>query len=77
MEKNKSWVTFNFAKSITYCTVVTTHMKVRCKQIFRSLFPFLLSSDETKKSGRRLLGDVHFAEARKRASWITPVPGGR
>ncbi|KAL9958032.1 hypothetical protein ACROYT_G034997 [Oculina patagonica] len=32
--------------------------------------------DETKKSGRRLLGDVHFEEARKRASWITPVPGG-
>ncbi len=36
----------------------------------------LLSSDETKKSGRRLLGDVHFEEARKKASWITPVPGG-
>jgi len=36
----------------------------------------LTSSDETKKSGRRLLGDVHFAEARKKASWITPVPGG-
>ncbi|KAJ7369457.1 C-1-tetrahydrofolate synthase, cytoplasmic [Desmophyllum pertusum] len=32
--------------------------------------------DETKKSGRRLIGDVHFAEAKKRASWITPVPGG-
>lgn len=32
--------------------------------------------DETKKSGRRLIGDVHFEEARKKASWITPVPGG-
>lgn len=32
--------------------------------------------DETKKSGRRLLGDVHFSEAKTRASWITPVPGG-
>ena len=42
-----------------------------------SLFLFLPLLDETKKSGRRLLGDVHFAEARKRASWITPVPGGR
>jgi len=36
----------------------------------------LPSLDETKKSGRRLIGDVHFVEARKRASWITPVPGG-
>lgn len=32
--------------------------------------------DETKKSGRRLLGDVDFQGAKKRASWITPVPGG-
>ncbi|XP_073231403.1 C-1-tetrahydrofolate synthase, cytoplasmic-like [Porites lutea] len=32
--------------------------------------------DETKKSGRRLVGDVHFKEAKQRASWITPVPGG-
>jgi methylenetetrahydrofolate dehydrogenase (NADP+)/methenyltetrahydrofolate cyclohydrolase len=24
----------------------------------------------------RVVGDVEFAAARKRASWITPVPGG-
>ena len=34
-------------------------------------------TDETKKSGKRLVGDVEFAEAKKRASWITPVPGGK
>merc|ERR1740131_17873 len=32
--------------------------------------------DPSKKSGRRLVGDVEFAEAKKVASWITPVPGG-
>lgn len=32
--------------------------------------------DSTKKSGRRLVGDVQYAEAKKVASWITPVPGG-
>lgn len=32
--------------------------------------------DSTKKSGRRLIGDVEFAVAKKLASWITPVPGG-
>jgi len=32
--------------------------------------------DSTKKSGRRLLGDVEFDEAKKVASFITPVPGG-
>ena len=47
------------------------------KYINKSLFSCLRYSDETKKSGRRLIGDVHFEEARKRASWITPVPGGR
>ena len=47
-------------------------------QIFLHVISLFLSSlDETKKSGRRLIGDVHFTEARKRASWITPVPGGR
>ena len=37
---------------------------------------YLFWPDKTKKSGRRLVGDVEFAEARKRAAWITPVPGG-
>jgi methylenetetrahydrofolate dehydrogenase (NADP+)/methenyltetrahydrofolate cyclohydrolase/formyltetrahydrofolate synthetase len=32
--------------------------------------------DETKKSGRRLVGDVDFAAVKKVASKITPVPGG-
>jgi 5,10-methylene-tetrahydrofolate dehydrogenase/methenyl tetrahydrofolate cyclohydrolase len=32
--------------------------------------------DSTKKAGYRLVGDVEFAEAKKVASWITPVPGG-
>ncbi|XP_037952265.1 C-1-tetrahydrofolate synthase, cytoplasmic isoform X2 [Teleopsis dalmanni] len=32
--------------------------------------------DSTKESGTRLVGDVDFEEARKVASFITPVPGG-
>jgi len=32
--------------------------------------------DATKKSGQRLVGDVEFEEAKKRAGHITPVPGG-
>ncbi|KAI7976172.1 hypothetical protein EIK77_002025 [Talaromyces pinophilus] len=32
--------------------------------------------DETKKSGQRLVGDVHFESAVEVASQITPVPGG-
>lgn len=32
--------------------------------------------DATKKSGQRLVGDVQYKEAKERASWITPVPGG-
>lgn len=32
--------------------------------------------DESKKSGFRLVGDVDFEEVSKKASWITPVPGG-
>jgi methylenetetrahydrofolate dehydrogenase (NADP+)/methenyltetrahydrofolate cyclohydrolase/formyltetrahydrofolate synthetase len=33
-------------------------------------------SDDTKKSGQRLVGDVDFATASEVASQITPVPGG-
>lgn len=33
-------------------------------------------ADETRVSGRRLCGDVHFASASMVASQITPVPGG-
>ncbi|KAL3875174.1 hypothetical protein ACJMK2_038102 [Sinanodonta woodiana] len=32
--------------------------------------------DVTKKSGKRLVGDVDFEAAKEVASWITPVPGG-
>lgn len=33
-------------------------------------------NDNTKKSGFRLLGDVHFESVGPLCSWITPVPGG-
>ena len=33
-------------------------------------------SDSTRKSGKRLVGDVEFSTAKEVASWITPVPGG-
>jgi 5,10-methylene-tetrahydrofolate dehydrogenase/methenyl tetrahydrofolate cyclohydrolase len=32
--------------------------------------------DPTKKSGRRLVGDVNFDEVKEVAGFITPVPGG-
>ena len=32
--------------------------------------------DATKKNGFRLAGDVHFESVSKKASFITPVPGG-
>ncbi|MBG55751.1 MAG: bifunctional methylenetetrahydrofolate dehydrogenase/methenyltetrahydrofolate cyclohydrolase FolD [Deltaproteobacteria bacterium] len=32
--------------------------------------------DKSKKSGTRLVGDVAFEEAQRKASLITPVPGG-
>ena len=33
-------------------------------------------SDDTKKRGYRLAGDVHFESVSKKANFITPVPGG-
>ena len=33
-------------------------------------------ADETKKRGYRIAGDVHFESVAKKASYITPVPGG-
>jgi methylenetetrahydrofolate dehydrogenase (NADP+)/methenyltetrahydrofolate cyclohydrolase len=33
-------------------------------------------ADKTKKNGYRLVGDVKFDEVSKKASFITPVPGG-
>lgn len=32
--------------------------------------------DSSKKSGHRLVGDVHYAEVAPKCSYITPVPGG-
>jgi len=32
--------------------------------------------DPTRKSGRRLVGDVNFNEVKEVAGWLTPVPGG-
>ncbi|KAG8011559.1 C-1-tetrahydrofolate synthase [Nibea albiflora] len=32
--------------------------------------------DDTKASGKRVVGDVHYASANQRAGFITPVPGG-
>ncbi|TKS65060.1 C-1-tetrahydrofolate synthase, cytoplasmic [Collichthys lucidus] len=31
---------------------------------------------DTKASGKRVVGDVHYASANQRAGFITPVPGG-
>lgn len=35
-----------------------------------------LLTDSTKPSGKRVVGDVHFATAKEQAAFITPVPGG-
>lgn len=32
--------------------------------------------DESKPSGKRVVGDVHYASAKEQAGFITPVPGG-
>ncbi|XP_042071061.1 C-1-tetrahydrofolate synthase, cytoplasmic isoform X2 [Haplochromis burtoni] len=32
--------------------------------------------DETRPSGKRVVGDVHYSSASQRAGYITPVPGG-
>ena len=33
-------------------------------------------ADEKNEKGYKLVGDVDFEAVRKKASWITPVPGG-
>jgi methylenetetrahydrofolate dehydrogenase (NADP+)/methenyltetrahydrofolate cyclohydrolase len=33
-------------------------------------------ADETSEKGYKLVGDVDFDSVKKKASWITPVPGG-
>ena len=37
---------------------------------------FCCDIDETRKSGKRLVGDVEYETVKSVASWITPVPGG-
>ncbi|KAL0969197.1 hypothetical protein UPYG_G00223750 [Umbra pygmaea] len=32
--------------------------------------------DDTRPSGKRVVGDVHYSSAREQAGFITPVPGG-
>lgn len=36
----------------------------------------LFAADESKPSGKRVVGDVHYNSAKEQASFITPVPGG-
>lgn len=33
-------------------------------------------TDDSRPSGKRVVGDVHYASANQRAGFITPVPGG-
>ena len=43
----------------------------------RRLCPFLsILQDPSAKRGYRLVGDVAFDEAKEKAAFITPVPGG-
>ncbi len=36
----------------------------------------MVNIDETSEKGYKLVGDVDFESVKKKASWITPVPGG-
>lgn len=47
---------------------------VNCSGIFLTALSFHL--DATKQSGKRVVGDVAYEEAKEKASYITPVPGG-
>lgn len=44
------------------------------KHVHNALYP--IDTDASRKSGKRLVGDVEYEAAKQRASWITPVPGG-
>jgi len=41
-----------------------------------AVFNFSPLQDPSAKRGYRLVGDVAFEEAKQRAAYITPVPGG-
>ena len=43
---------------------------------FTSDLDLLTLADETKPSGKRVVGDVHYHSAKEKAGYITPVPGG-
>ncbi len=78
--------------TVTLCHIHTRHLadKIRCADIVVSAVgkAHLISGDwikpgaividagMNKLANGHLVGDVDFAEALKKASWITPVPGG-
>ncbi|XP_026548147.1 C-1-tetrahydrofolate synthase, cytoplasmic-like [Notechis scutatus] len=43
---------------------------------FPPVCSYLSFTDNTKASGKRVVGDVAYASAKERAAYITPVPGG-
>ena len=49
---------------------------MRPLQTISSVSSSWMMQDSTRKTGYRLVGDVHFEEAKEKASLITPVPGG-
>lgn len=53
-------------------------LSIRRKLLLPSLVELRSVSliDDTKPSGKRVVGDVHYASAKERAGFITPVPGG-
>jgi hypothetical protein len=57
------------------CIKLGFESKLFLHQVYLRWFAKLFK-DSSKKSGHRLVGDVDYVEASKRASWITPVPGG-
>lgn len=74
-----------------YCKVMCLGQLLSYMSVFRSrenCFLCMLSyshllyiclnalTDSTKQNGKRVVGDVHFASAKERAAFITPVPGG-
>lgn len=44
--------------------------------VFPPVCSYLSFTDNTKSSGKRVVGDVAYASAKERAAYITPVPGG-
>ena len=47
-----------------------------CYAVLQGLYCVHGMQDPSTKKGYRLVGDVNFAEAKQKASKITPVPGG-